>query len=217
MDMMTRKSIWWYGLAAAVGGTLMFVYLLILEGMRGPPARIYFWPAGTVTLMLVSIFRLRSCYRAEPGPSEGFWQLSISDLIVAALLLGAMLTGFQAAWPRYFLQAGIPAAFLTGAHFVAGMLVAARRGIQSKSTKYLFGVGFLLRNYGALGVGTGIILFIVILLLGDSHQAFDYLACAVFLHDRPHEGWAYYPVRAGILMLPVGLVLCRLVNSAPKN
>src|SRR5262245_2394542 len=125
MEMSTRKTIWWYALATGAGGTLLFGYACLIDGPPSGPERIlYLWPLITIVLSAVATLRLRSCYRKEPGPGRGFWQLSVSDLLLVAFVCGTILSLFKAFWPDVLIKVGIPLTIVTGLLLLTGTLVA---------------------------------------------------------------------------------------------
>jgi hypothetical protein len=210
----TWKTFWWFALAGGVGGSLTFIVLCI---QFQPPGRneifIYLWPLFTSSLSIVACRCLRRSYRLEPAQHAGLWQLSIRDLLAVTLFAASLLAVFQRLWPIEFVYVGVPCALISTALCVAGLLVAARKGIESGVRRYGFAVGFVMRLYGALGVGTFVVLFVVILLLGNSGSVVRFCG-GIFGSQRiPSADKVFvYPIRAGLACLLPGLLLCHLAQ-----
>lgn len=213
--MRTWKTIWWFGLAAGIGGTLMFGALCI---QFGPPSRresiFYLWPLCTVGLSIIAALGLRRCYRLEPAQHGGLWQLSLRDLLVISFFAAFFLAAFKGTWPESFVYVGVPWALVSTALCVAGLLVAARKGIAGAARRYCFAAGFMLRLYGALGVGASLVIIVVVLVI-DLGGVGEF--CSKVFSTRPiDEAFLFYPIRAGFVCLLPGLLLCHLAQRKPS-
>src|SRR4051812_9828892 len=89
MNTSTRKFWSWAVLACGGGGLVYFLLLCLHYG--APPHGIYYlWPAIAVALCSVAALRLKKLYQLEPVPERvGVWQLTLTDLLAATVLVGA--------------------------------------------------------------------------------------------------------------------------------
>jgi hypothetical protein len=210
MQASIRKAIWWCLLASGVGGTSIFLYLCTVFGP--PNARewpFYFWPITTVILTVISIGRLRRCYAEDPWVTLGHWHLSISDLLASAIVTGALLGISHGTYPDSFLKLGIPISFISGLHFVAGILVATRSGIEDRWAKQAYALGFVLRNYGCL---TAASLFVVMtafaIIALDLRRSIEICSGVFTFASGSRDDPMLVLIRTGLAILPVGLLLC---------
>ena len=209
MKIATRKRIWWCALALGVGGTVIFLIILAEEEFRFPnggEAWLNLWPISTLLLALLAPARLRKLYREEPFAAPGFYHLSLGNLLVVSFYCGLILTLGQAFWPDYFLLGVVPAMFMAGAVFIAGLLLAARRGLPDGWPRRVFALGFSMVIYGALGTG-GLVVFLVVAAFAG---VFGDVLTGVF---SGHSPWCLGPFfRAAVVCMPLGLFLCFLAK-----
>jgi hypothetical protein len=99
--------------------------------------------------------------------------------------------------------------FLAGAAFVAGQLQAARPGHTEGWLRRLFALGFSIGVYGAFGTGGLAVLLVVAALVG----AFPETLREVLFGSSPGPLTGLGPfLRAAVLCLPLGLLLCWLAK-----
>jgi hypothetical protein len=158
----------------------------------------------------VAVWRLRVCYRVEPADWSGWWQLRLADLLVVSFFTGFLLLLAQRCLADHFLDVGLPVSFGAGVGLLLGLLVAARRGFTRWQQKYLFGVGFALWAFGQLSVGA---LAVCLVALWIAHtEPSDVFLEVVGLRSVGRTGVGGLLLRAGLLSLPAGWLLCRLTK-----
>jgi hypothetical protein len=169
-----------------------------------------------MVISVVAVLRLRSFYRREPGPGGGFWQLSISDLLVVAFVCGAILSLFKAFWPDHLIKVGAAVTIVTGLMLLAGTLVATRRGIGARQVKYGYALGFTLRTYGLLGNG-GTIVIGTIIFFNDWAEFLRFLRTLFVQHVSGSEALLFLPLRTSVVILPIGWIICRTIEKRQGN
>jgi hypothetical protein len=207
MTIATQKKLWWSALALGIGGTGIFFVLVLLHRSfpSGPEKWLNLWPVVTFVLAVVSVFVLRRLYRIEPAPAGGFYQLGLADLVLASMLCGLVLTIGQVVSEERFLRIVVPLAMASGATFVVGLLLAARRGIASDWCKRYFALGFTLALYGAVVVGGVFVFLCVAAFYGETLNVLQ-----AFLFGD--VGRPYLQMRpfflAALAFLPLGVASC---------
>jgi hypothetical protein len=212
MKIATEKKVWWCALAVGIGGTVIFLIALAEHDFSFPKGReawLNLWPLTTLLLALVAPFRLRKLYREEPFAAPGFYHLSLGDLLCVSFYCGLILALGQDIWPDYFLAGVVPAMFMACAAFVAGLLLAARRGLPDGWRRRLFAFGFSMEVYGAFGTGGVLVLLVVAAFMG----AFAETLREVCFGSSPGPLTGLGPFfRAALVCLPLGLLLCFLAK-----
>ena len=162
MKILSSKLFTWLCFLTFIGGTALFVFLVLEKGLpQGKEVWINLWPAVTTLGTVVSFVRLRGAYRAEPG--DGFWQFSMSDLLLATLTFGAALGLSRLAGDELlFGQSMLIAALLAGI-MLFGPLIAAHLGVPADRRR-IYGLGFSFATLGVLIAG-GLLCLLAVSLL----------------------------------------------------
>lgn len=216
MKTSTQKTVLWWLLALGLGGTVMYAGLVAELGFpTGGEAWINAWPVITGGMALSAGLILIRTYRREPTAAPGQWHLRMTDLLCAALIAGLIFTVFQQSWPDLLLRAGIPVGLVASTLFVAGVLTGARKGIQSGGVRAVFGLGYLLRLFGALGwAGVLCITTVAILARQDPIR----LLADIILDEGGWNVGVIATARTSIPALPLGLLFCWLATRGlPKE
>jgi hypothetical protein len=218
MSLSRQKNAAWCVFFAGLGGTVIFVLIAALDGIRGIRALddIYAWPILSLAMSIAGTLRLRTLYRREPAEDSGKWHLSVTDLIALAGLTGLFLAVAQSILtPRVFLERGIAVSLLCGIANVLGLLIASRRNIQRPWHRILFANAYSLRLFGALGTGT----FALLIFLTLSRGTFGLFLDAIVHepHYRTTENGIVQAIRLSLVCLPLGLVGCWFVEAKMKN
>jgi hypothetical protein len=61
-----RKKVGWSLLSLGLGGTLLFVVVLLALWKLPSRNMLWLWPVATLTLAVLSALHLRRCYREDP-------------------------------------------------------------------------------------------------------------------------------------------------------
>lgn len=215
-----RKTTCWILLAASVGATLLFAVLCVL---KGPPnwrreGGFYVWPVATVLISVFSAISLKRSYRAEPGNFAGFWHLSIVDFYAVTLFTALSMGLFRAAWPYEFISVGIAVSLVLGFTYLFCLLIAARNGYDH-GAKYGSALSFFLRGFGWMAVGSVGIIFVVFLIMFDIHGLINTVQAILSLRLDEHllADGILVGIRAGLLGLPIGVVLNRRIGPPPTK
>jgi len=195
-----------------VGGTGFFA---ALAAQRGPPQGreqiLWLWPSITSVVALIATLRLRVLYRHEPFQGLGLWQLSMADLLATTFFTGMNLTFWQWVSTEWFLTAGIATSLLAGMLFLTGTLIAARLNFKRSTLKWLFATGYVARTYGALSVGSLMVLLIVAAFFREPPFRFFY---QVVFGEYRWGVWPAYVFRSGLICLPMGLAICYFLRRS---
>ena len=201
MSLSPQKSRWWYALAMGLGATGFFVMIYLdNRPFSGRERWLYLWPVCAAGLCFVAARKLRSQYRLEPA-QRGGWQLSLGELVALMLLLGTVLTIFQAADPEHVLRVGLPVTLCGAVCLLFGLLAAKRAGFVPGRGKACYALGAAARLYGTLGLGALGTCTIVVLLfnLQDPVHTLRFLGEVFFLDSirAPSEAWLMHSLRTG--------------------
>ena len=215
-----RKTLWWYTLAASIGGAAFFFYVCAIEGW--PPSSIqgvYLWPLASILSAFGSLVMLRRCYRDEPDAFSGFWQLSIVDLYSVIFFTALWMAVWRSVSPGDFVPHGIAISLLMGLAFTFCLLLSARRGFRESRAKIPFAAGLLLKSLGWLAVGALILLSSFwILYHRDLRRLGGILAYCTFLYSEGRQGLrGLNPVRIGLFFLPVGMALTWWIEKRRRD
>lgn len=210
-----RKTFWWYALAASMGGTAFFVFICIIE--TPPPAAmlgVYVWPLSCIATTVAAIWRLRRCYRDEPDAFRGFFQLSIIDLYAVVLFAALWMGGWRTLSMPNFVPTGVVISLLMTMSYALCLLVAARYGFTSSTSKIPYALGLQFKTVGWLSLGAMMVtILFLILYRGDFQQAWEVLRyCIVGTMGRYMTDSLLLPLRVGLPFLPVGTLICWIVD-----
>ena len=203
-----QKKFWWFLLAMGVGGTLIFAAVVIEYGSYPPEKGLWLWPVCTLAAASVAPFRLWRLYRREPAQHPGLFHLHLIDLLVATLLAG--LAGTLCHWAHFVAGAVVLSPFIA-VGFTLGVLVAARRGINSIDRKYLYAAAYLTYVFGLAGIAGWIVVIVATIPYGVT---LNVLSETFFSGGLP-PCWSLVMrfIRASLVALPAGWFVCRCIEK----
>lgn len=216
MQVSIQKKIWWVLLIAGFSGTLIYI-ILIRDNMPSMGIKYIPWPCTTFSLVPLSIWRLRACYKKEPVPAGVKWHLNITDLIAAAIYTGFMFTICRSISPNTFIPFGIPLSMTLGAGFVGGLLNSSRKNFTSQKRKYVYAFGFSNAFYGISGLISLAVVLIVVAIIGEHPiEFFKYVLDFSQLDDK--NWWLLLIFRLSFFFAPIGyLIMWYAVRSARQS
>lgn len=208
-----RKALWSVMLNLGLGGTLFFVLVALDEGWDFVRDT-WLWPACTMPVTLISGGLLIYWCRREPARGPGSWQLRLADLVGTLLLTGVLLGWWRVSLRQSFIPFGVSFCLLVVCAYVVGLLVASRKGTEQSACRALFACGWVLRQFGHLGLGAVCVVLINFSPYGGPVRAVDAL-----FGDYLWNGDPYWRVlRWSLLALPAGYLVGRLaIAVAPKG
>jgi hypothetical protein len=146
------KTLGWGLLAAGVGGSLAFLYACYdPAGLLNTDGRIA-WPLTGLACTATASVLLLALYRREPLQGRGRWQVGLGDLLLVSIYIGLVYAVMVSISEELFVPWGVMLGLSTGAAFVAGLLLAARRGLNGWR-RYPFAFGWIAVVHGALACG----------------------------------------------------------------
>src|SRR5438445_735848 len=138
MRVETRKSIWWLLLASFGGVALVSLGVLIAtisSGFSDGPAGFCCVTVFEVPMAILAWVMLRRCYREQPVPWTGCWQLSLSDLLSVAFFFAFLLTVSHEIVPDEYLRVGLYISIVLGLGYFVSLLVVARAGYSESASE----------------------------------------------------------------------------------
>jgi hypothetical protein len=213
MTLASQKKLWWMVLPGSFGSLAFFAVLFAIKGPLSKREMIfYLWPVISIAAFVVSIVRLYSIYRREPDGFSGLWQLTITDFYCDICFTALSMAVARAMAPNDFVPVGIVLAVLLGVAYLVSMLVAARKGFRRSLVKWIYALGMLLRS---LGFMAAVVVLIVVPLImiggggpGEVSQFMSQIAWPKY------RNWPTDVIRIAMICLPVGIGICKFVESA---
>lgn len=207
MTVATRKKIAWAALALGLGSVAIFMVVTV---RHGPPEGhemipVYSWVAAGAVASIVSIIKLKQFYKIEPADWRGFWHLTLGDAFIATVFSGLCMALWRAVWPQSFLFWGATLGVVAGVAFAFSLMAAARRGHSRAAKKFPMALGIMLSYYGWFALGGLVALTLLLVVLGGLQGTLEMLRDLLF-EGESRLGLSY-SIRAGLVALPVGLIL----------
>jgi hypothetical protein len=212
-----RKTFWWHALAASMGGTAFFVYMCILEQHLPPLSKypVYIFPILVLALTAFSIKALRRCYHDEPATFRGFWQLSMLDLYAVVAFSALWMFAWCALSRSTFVPTGMIVSPLMGIGYALCLLISTRLGFITSISRIPFAAGLLFKILGWLSLGAlALVCSYYIFYERGPTDARAILEYSILWRTIAWDTYEFMnPVRIGLPFLPVGTVICWLVEK----
>ncbi|HYG74285.1 MAG TPA: hypothetical protein VEK08_04695 [Planctomycetota bacterium] len=210
MNVAQRKLLNWTLFAIGGGGLVTFVVLCLSFGP--PPTAIWLlWPLISLGICTLCGSQLLRDYRHDPVPGRGPAQLSLTDLLATAFLIGVLLAFGQKIKAGERLADAL-VCLLIGVIFLSGLLLASRRGID-QWRRFVFAAGYGLRLFGALGCGA-LVSTIIAMLIADVPLT-RVLRDILFTDERSSRALFY--MRYALVALPAGMIACYVADVSQEG
>lgn len=220
-QLVAQKALGWVGLAIALGGLIVF---LASHSLLLPPRGFFLSGWGDLLLMFAttigSAWYLRRTYRRASLEGKGCTPFRLLDVLVgvlACVLLISVVHLFGACLCEYPSRSWI--GLVSQVLCLTVMLVVGLVLLRHPAwNRYAFAFGAVPLTFGALAAGGFVTWFVLLAIFLGSREAL-WFAVSLLSTDwnlGMSEGVAW-PIRYGMLMLPVGAILCWLAwNRRPQ-